>query len=293
MKNALAGLVIVALLLILCTCGCIETKTPSEMTMEITLRPTPPTVPLLPARTGPYGTVWYLVSMEKGNATEDILPGTVITAFFDGLHTVSGTSGCNEYKASYGVSQTSMVIGQPGATKKVCDAPPGVMEQENLYLATIQESANYTVGTDLLTIRDSQGKTILTYSSIPRGPPVNPPLQGTTWYLESYVDSSGITWSPGRLTVVSMVLADDGKAYGNTGCNDFIGQYQVTGDSIAISDIKQTTMECGIAGVMELQDTFVTYLPQMSTYTVSGGNLRLTNPKTGMSLIFDRKPNLP
>jgi len=294
MRNAIACCVIVALLLVICTCGCIETRTPSEdMTPMPTLRPTPPIVPLLPARTGPYGTVWYLVSMEKGNATGDILPGTVITAFFDGLHTVSGTSGCNEYTASYAGSQTSMVIGQPAATKKACDTPPGVMEQEDLYLATLPEAANYSVVTNVLTLTDSQGKTILTYTSVPRGTPVNPPLTGTTWYLESYVDGSGITWSPGRLTVVSMILADDGKAYGNTGCNDFIGQYQVTGNSIAITDIKKTTMECGIAGVMELQDTFVTYLPQMSTYSFSGGNLHLKDPKTGMSLIFDLKPNLP
>jgi heat shock protein HslJ len=293
MRNAIAGLIIVALLLIICTCGCIETKTPSEMTPEYTLRPTPPNVPLLPARTGPYGTVWYLISLDTGNATGDILPGTVITAFFDGLHTVSGTSGCNEYTASYAISQTSMGIGQPETTKKICDAPPGVMEQENLYLATLQKGAAYSVTNKSMTITDSQGKTILTYTSVPLGTPVNPPLLGTTWYLESYVDSSRITWSPGRLTVVSLVLADNGKAYGSTGCNDFIGEYRVTGDSIAISDIKKTTMECGIAGVMELQETFVTYLPQMSAYNISAGNLYLSDPKTGLSLIFDLKPNLP
>lgn len=294
MKIESAIFLVLAMVLLICLSGC-ATMTPRESPAgpEITRQPQITVLPTAPARTGPYGVTWHLVSFSVNNSVREVIPGTSITAYFNGFSTVTGSSGCNQYTASYTSSQNQLSIGTPASTRMFCESPQGTMDQESSYLAAIQRASSFTVEGTTLSITDLSGNKVLTFTALPLGPQAPVPLTGTSWYLESYVDPAGTTWSPGRLTVVSLMLTDDGKVYGNAGCNDYLGVYGVTGDQISVTGISQNRRYCGVAGVMELESTYLTMLPQMTRYSLSGDLLRLSDPKTGTSILFDTKPNLP
>lgn len=273
------GLVVVALVLLLCTSGCARwLPSQPQVTPSVPREQSQPTlIPTLPPRFGPPGMTWYLVSLQEGNSSVRVLPDTTITAFFDGHGTVSGTAGCNQYTASCAGSQKNLTIGPPAFMKMHCGSPAGVMAQEALYLTRIQETRTYSLdGT--LNFMDDRGEVILTYTLIPTHAPVPAPLVGTTWHVNSFVDASGQSLSPRKLTDITLVFGSDGYLYGNGGCNNYFGPYQKTGeDSIAIGDLRTTRIYCGIAGVMELESAYLAILPEMTGYSISGDTLLLSD----------------
>lgn len=279
MRSRYVGLVVVTLVLMLCTCGCAQLL-PSEprVTPSVTRQLSDPTpFPTVPPRFGPPSMTWYLVSLRDGNATVPITPNTTITAFFDGQGTVSGTAGCNEYTASYTYSPDNLTVGPPASTRKNCGSPAGVMTQETLYLETILETRTYSVD-GVLELMDGRGEVVLTYSLVPNGTPVPALLHVTTWYVYSFADAAGQSFSPGGLTTIRLVFGADGYLYGNAGCNNLYGPYQITGEnSITIGDQQTTRIYCGIGGVMELEKAYLALLPQITRYSISGDTLRLSD----------------
>ena len=99
-------------------------------------------------------TLWELVSYTEGGAkahenlsiTEQlqvtsVLPGSTITAVFDGVvGQVYGSSGCNQYTGGFAVDGTTLSITDLAVTLRNCNEPPGVMEQEQSYLATLEDA---------------------------------------------------------------------------------------------------------------------------------------------------------
>jgi heat shock protein HslJ len=219
---------------------------------------------------------WYLVTIRDANGTVPVLPGTQITAFFDGRGNVTGVTGCNEYTAPYSGGD-NLTVGQPITTKKACESPIGVTEQETRYLERIQSVSSYTVAENL-TLRDARGATILVYSPVANGTLMPAPFAETSWYVYSLVDATGKTHSPRGLTTLRLVFGRDGHLYGNAGCNNLYGSYRQSGENaIAISDLKTTRIYCGIGGVMELESAFLSVLPKITRYSVEGDTLRLTD----------------
>ncbi len=84
-----------------------------------------------------------------------------------------------------------------------CNEPAGIMTQETVYLSAIQGAATYSLSGDTLTIKDSGGKALLTYSTVPPYQMTPAPLTGTMWYLNSYVDSKGKPWTTGSANPIS------------------------------------------------------------------------------------------
>ncbi|HOW33878.1 MAG TPA: META domain-containing protein, partial [Methanoregulaceae archaeon] len=216
------GLAALALILMLCISGCTSPSpqmvtTPVPTTSPPTVQPTPVTTQQAPQSLT--GITWYLVSLNEGDASLSVKPGTTITAFFDAQGKVSGSAGCNQYTASYEATPVGLSIGAPASTKMNCNEPAGIMTQETVYLSAIQGAATYSLSGDTLTIKDSGGKALLTYSTVPPYQMTPAPLTGTMWYLNSYVDSKGKPWTTGSANPISIQFADDGKVSGNAGCN--------------------------------------------------------------------------
>jgi heat shock protein HslJ len=279
MRSRCTGLVVVTLILMLCVCGCTQLL-PSEprATPSVTRQLSDPTpFPTFPPRSGPPSSTWYLVSLRDGNATVPVIPNTTISAFFDGQGTVSGTSGCNDYTAPFTGSGGNLTVGPPASTRRTCGSPAGVMTQEAAYLARIQEAKSYSVD-GMLELMDGRGEVVLTYSPVPNGTPVPAPLQNTTWYVDSFTDAAGGSYSPRGLTTIRLVFGADGSLYGNAGCNNHYGPYQQAGGgSIVIGGQQTTRIYCGIGGVMELERAYLGVLPEMTRYSIAGDTLRLTD----------------
>ena len=97
----------------------------------------------------------------------------------------------------------------------------------------------------------------------------NNPLDGTAWTLTAYRKTSPI---PG--TIITAVF-EDGRVHGSAGCNSYSGSYQVSDNTITVSEIAITEMAClEPEGVMEQETTFIQLLSDAQTFRLTDGQLQ-------------------
>jgi heat shock protein HslJ len=104
------------------------------------------------------GTSWQVISYNNGKqAVTSVLIGTELTAVFGMDGNLSGSSGCNTYVGSYKVDGDKITIGPLASTKKFCNEPAGVMEQESQLLAALESAATYKIEGNRLQLRTQDG----------------------------------------------------------------------------------------------------------------------------------------
>lgn len=104
------------------------------------------------------GTRWIVVNYNNGKqAVVSVLTGTKLTADFDAAGHVSGFAGCNDYNGPVKAAASKVSIGPLASTKKFCDTPAGVMEQESAYLAALASAATYSIQGATLEFRTAGG----------------------------------------------------------------------------------------------------------------------------------------
>jgi heat shock protein HslJ len=92
------------------------------------------------------GTNWSMLNYNNGReALVGALTGTEVTAIFNADGNLTGTAGCNYYKASYHVDGSNLKIGPVATTRISCPEPEGIMEQEKEYLAAQKSAATYRI----------------------------------------------------------------------------------------------------------------------------------------------------
>lgn len=295
MKLLVAGLVSAILVLMLCISGCTSPSANGEAPPAGQPTAAPTTPVSTPAQVSGteqslVGATWYLVAFRQGSGSENVLPGTEITAFFDGSGTVSGSAGCNHYSASYTGILNGLSIGAPVATKMNCNSPPGTMTQESLYLTAIRGAATFRIAGDILTVFDSGRSAILTYTRIKPGTEPSTPLTGATWYLESYVDAKGEIFTLAPQSTVSLQFDGAGNLSGNAGCNSYFGPYSLgDGQILTIGTIGRTLMACTNPDVMEQENDYLLVLPEMKVYSISGNDLIMNDGTGKYTLTFSTR----
>jgi heat shock protein HslJ len=111
----------------------------------------------------PVGT-WQVTGIRRGDASTSPLACTDLTATFSPDGSLSGSAGCNAYKASYTTDKGTIAIRAPAATRKACAEPAGVMEQETAYLALLPTAVSYRVDGNVLELLAGDGTRLVTYS---------------------------------------------------------------------------------------------------------------------------------
>ncbi|MFZ8843775.1 META domain-containing protein [Thermoflexus sp.] len=97
------------------------------------------------------------------------------------------------------------------------------------------------------------------------------PLHGTSWNL---ISLEGTAPLPGTRITVTF---DAGVIQGSSGCNRFSGAYEISGDRIAIHDVRSTLMACiKPEGVMDQEQKFLALLMSSEGYQIMDGRLQLT-----------------
>ena len=107
------------------------------------------------------GSIWTLVSLDGIPP----IAGTEITATFGTDRRVSGSAGCNRYTGAYEASGPSIEVGPLASTRMYCPTP-GVMEQEQRYLVTLEASALAAVEDNQLLLADAGGARELLFSRL-------------------------------------------------------------------------------------------------------------------------------
>jgi heat shock protein HslJ len=110
---------------------------------------------------------WQATALLQGNAFTSLLAGTEITALFAEDGTLSGSAGCNNYRAMYETSQGGIEIDQAAATQKACAEPDGIMEQEAAYLAALPTAASYRVVGRSLELLSAEGTLVASFTRVP------------------------------------------------------------------------------------------------------------------------------
>lgn len=76
----------------------------------------------------------------------------------------------------------------------------------------------------------------------------------------------------------TITFTEDGKVYGDSGCNRFTGGYTVRGDRIHIGPLASTMMACE-QKKMDAEQVFLTRVQAAVSYTATKKVLRLYAPK--------------
>ena len=99
-------------------------------------------------------TIWVLESYGDPENLNAVLEDTEITINFISAEVkMEGSASCNSYFGSYEVEGNQLSIPGPiGATEMYCMEPEGIMEQEQEYLAILQDAESYEIEDDQLQI---------------------------------------------------------------------------------------------------------------------------------------------
>jgi heat shock protein HslJ len=76
---------------------------------------------------------------------------------------LSGSAGCNNYRATYEVDGNNISIGPAAATRMFCPEPGGIMEQEVQYIAALETASTYLIELDKMEIRTAEGALAATF----------------------------------------------------------------------------------------------------------------------------------
>jgi len=110
-------------------------------------------------------TRWKLSEyLNESGDLQPVIPDTVIDARFS-AGKVSGSAGCNNYSASYEISDSRITIGPVMTTRRQCAEPEGIMVQEQEFLQALAAVTQYTLTADRLELRDGNGSLQVTFTS--------------------------------------------------------------------------------------------------------------------------------
>ncbi len=241
-----------------------------------------------PAESKLNGTGWTLTGYVHNGTPAQALSGTTVTLDFGVDGRITGSAGCNHYFASYEVKGTAITIGQAGSTMMYCDTP-GLMDQESAYLTLLGQAKTITIEGDRLTLSDAKGTTILSFTKTV--PPAPEPFVGTNWTLDSFHMADAVS-SVIAGTTITAVFGEDGRVAGSAGCNRYFASYNVTGTSLSIGPAGSTKMYCGTPGVMQQESTYLSLLSQVTTFTIKGDRLSVSDTK-GTTILSFAKTVLP
>lgn len=233
------------------------------------------------------GTRWVLAGYLANGTLVPPLAGTTITLDFSRDTTLTGSAGCNHYFADYNLQGTAITVGPAGSTEMYCMGP-GVMEQESAYLALISRAARVATDHATLTLTDSAGTTILTFTR--EVPPAQQPLVGTNWTLDSIYSGDAVS-SVISGTTITAVFDAEGKISGSAGCNQYFGSYTATGTSLSIGSVGSTKMHCPGDGIMLQEMQYLAALGKTAGFSIAGSRLSLAdaNGTTLLSFTGDLK----
>ena len=103
-------------------------------------------------------TRWVATGVNNGKgAVTSIVADTTLTAIFAEAGTVAGSGGCNDYSGPYTSDASTIKIGPLAATRKLCNTPTGVDEQETQFLTAMQAATKWTIAGSKLELRDDGG----------------------------------------------------------------------------------------------------------------------------------------
>lgn len=210
------------------------------------------------------GTSWTVVTISGAPTIADARP--TMAFGFDGQ--VGGTSGCNQYRATFHTTGDSIAIGDLASTKMACD--PARNAQEQAFTLALTSVAGWRLASDGSLELDGPSAIVARPAGeAPAGSAAAPALPGSSWALVEMSDQVLADAIP------TIAFGADGTVSGSTGCNTFNGTYTIDGSAITFGPLATTRMACA-ADVMAIEDAYLAALDGASSWSIgSDGQLML------------------
>lgn len=111
-------------------------------------------------------TAWTLTAYNNGRGgLVSPLLDTTLTATFDEADGLVGSAGCNTYRANFEHADHTLQIGAAASTRRLCSAPDGTMQQEQVFLRLLAEVSTYDIDGNQLTLKDAAGTVLAKFAT--------------------------------------------------------------------------------------------------------------------------------
>jgi heat shock protein HslJ len=101
------------------------------------------------------GTSWVLVELDGAEAVGETPP----TLAFDDQGSVTGLAGCNSFNAEVTIDGSDLTVGPVASTQMAC-VEEGVADQEQAFLAALQDATSFTTDDDGRLVIEGGGATL-------------------------------------------------------------------------------------------------------------------------------------
>jgi heat shock protein HslJ len=103
-------------------------------------------------------TAWQVTGYNNGRqAVVSVLTGSRLGMTFADDGRLSGSAGCNDFKATYTAAGRDIQIGAVASTRKFCAQPEELMQQEAAFLQALQRASVASIEGELLALRSADG----------------------------------------------------------------------------------------------------------------------------------------
>jgi heat shock protein HslJ len=220
-------------------------------------------------------TPWQLTSYavsgsdNLSGATEDA-PGTA--QFENG--TVNGSTGCNNYHASYQLPNAGDIdFGPVAATQAACGDSATTAQEQGMLKGFDRASRVVLNNTDLQFLDDRNTPVLVFEVAKPK------PLEGTAWKLLSYRTPTAVTSALNGAEITASF--ENGTMSGSAGCNNYTAPYTGGGDGASGAlkiggNIAMTQKLCTEPeGVTEQEQVYTAALGTVTSFEIVGNELTL------------------
>jgi heat shock protein HslJ len=212
------------------------------------------------------GPVWNLVTLNE----ESLVPGTSITAEFSEDGSVTGSSGCNNYAATYEVDGDAINFDLSATAMTLMACPDPIMKQEAAYLAVLAAASTFEASEEEMVLFGPRGESIAVYEAVSQD------LAGSSWEVVGYNNGQGGVVSVIIGTQITADFGEDGQLTGNAGCNDYFGPYETDGNKISMGPFGSGRMACSEPeGIMHQERQYLAALETADTYKIEGNSMNM------------------
>jgi len=111
-------------------------------------------------------------------------------------------------------------------------------------------------------------------------------LTRNSWRLVSYNNGSTLIETAPEM-VITITLNSDGTLNGNSGCNNYSGNFELEGELISMKNLTMTERNCPYPEYrMEMEQDYLDLLTNTTRYSVDQGELSLSYYDVRKLLIF-------
>ena len=215
--------------------------------------------------------------MTEDGADRPLVDGTQIRlSFADGQ--LGASAGCNTMGGGYRIEDGRLVFEGGGMTEMGCDDERHA--QDDWLFAFLGSQPDVAQDGDKLTL--TSGATVIALQDAEFAEP-DLPLAGTTWTVDSIISGDAVSSVPDG-AVATLVFTEDGRVEVDNGCNVGGGTYEVTDDTLRVSELMTTLRACE-APAAQLESAVMGVLgAEEIEYAIDAGTLTLMAGDQGLGL---------